>query len=71
MLIVSTNTIRRRTIFVVMTNNSAALIVKIITKMTIITFLFREQAMFAVDLILGWDLVAEDEYDTATCTATD
>ena len=22
------------------------------------------------DLISGWDLVAEDEYDTATCTAT-
>jgi hypothetical protein len=41
--------IRRRMMFVVMTHNSAVDIVKIITMMTIIDFLFRERAMFAVE----------------------
>ena len=49
MLIVPINMIRRRTLFVLMTNNSAAVIVRIITIMTIFDFLFRERAMFAVE----------------------
>ncbi len=39
--------------FIEMTNNSAAVIVKkIITIMTIIDFLFREHAMFAIEQLL-------------------
>jgi hypothetical protein len=41
--------IRRRTLFVVVMNNSAAVIVKIIKIMTIIHLLFRDQAMFAAE----------------------
>jgi hypothetical protein len=44
--------IRRRTKFVVMTNNCAAVIVKIITIMTMINFLFRERVMLAVEQLL-------------------
>ena len=51
-LIVPTNMIRRRTKFVVMTNNCAAVIVKIIAIMTMINFLFRERVMLAVEQLL-------------------